>query len=74
MTLWVGREGQQVTIHGNIGLDVKVQAGMVREFAVNEHASHLRHFWGQLGKALEEAEAELNPPPLAVHEPGPGGF
>jgi hypothetical protein len=56
MTLWVTRDGQSVTIHGNIGLDVNIAASAVREFAVTEHAAHLRHFHGELGKVLDEAE------------------
>lgn len=56
MTLWVSRDGQTVMIHGNLGLDVKVANGRVQEFVVTEEATHLRHFWGQLGHVLDEAE------------------
>ena len=58
MTLWVSRDGQQVTIHGNVNLDVKVEKSRVDQFSVTEHQVHLRHFWGQLGALIEEAEAE----------------
>lgn len=57
MTLWVSRDGEAVTIHGNTGLDVKIQGSRVSEYAVSEHFMHLRSFWGQLGKVLSEAEA-----------------
>lgn len=56
MTLWAARDGQKITIHGNIHLDVKVQDGRVQEFAVTEDASHVKHFWGQLGTLIEQAE------------------
>jgi hypothetical protein len=56
MTLWVNHDGPTVTIHGNIGLDVSVQNGGVREYSISEDAAHLRSFWGQLGKVLDEAE------------------
>ena len=56
MTLWVSRDGEKVTIHGNTNLDVRVQDSRVSEFAVREHYAHLRHFWGQLGAQIEEAE------------------
>jgi hypothetical protein len=58
MTLWVSRDGQKVTIHGNTGLDVKVEESRVTSFAVSEHYGHLRHFWGQLGVVLQEAEQD----------------
>lgn len=56
MTLWVSRDGQTVAIHGNINLNVDIQGSRVREYAITEEAAHLRHFWGQLGHALDEAE------------------
>ena len=58
MTLWASRDGQTVTIHGNTNLDVKVELSQVREFSVTEHPAHLKHFWGQLGVLIEQAEAE----------------
>jgi hypothetical protein len=59
MTLWVTRDGQEVTIHGNVGLDVKIEKSQVHNFTVSEHAAHLHHFWGELGRHLEEAGAEI---------------
>jgi hypothetical protein len=58
VTLWASRDGQKVVIHGNIGLDVRVQNGQVAEYAVNEDARHVRSFWGQLGQLLDQAEAD----------------
>lgn len=72
MTLWASRDGQKVTIHGNINLDVKIQGSQVAEFAVTEDAQHVKHLWGSLGKLIEDAEAEAAPQP--VHEPERGGF
>ena len=56
MTLWANRDGQAVTIHGNIGLDVSIQNGHVAQYSISEHAAHVRSFWGQLGRILDEAE------------------
>jgi hypothetical protein len=56
MTLWASRDGQTVKIHGNVGLDVSVRNGHVAEYAVTEDYRHLRHFWGMLGRELDEAE------------------
>ena len=58
MTLWVARDGQKVTIHGNINLDVNVRNSGVVDYQINEDASHVRSFWASLGRALDEAEAE----------------
>ena len=62
MTLWVNRDGETVTIHGNVNLNVKVENSRVSEFSVSEHYQHLRHFWGQLGSALDEAEKPAEAP------------
>lgn len=70
MTLRASRDGQKITIHGNANLDVAVTAGRVTWFAVTEDAAHVKHFWGQLGVLLEQAEAALEP----VHEAEHGGF
>ena len=70
MTLWVSRDGQAVTIHGNLGLDVKIQDSRVAEYTVSEDLGQIRALWGSLGKLIEEAEAELG----VVHDPEPGGF
>ena len=58
MTLWANRDGQAVTIHGNIGLSVTVRNGQVAQYEISENAAHVRGFWGQLGKLLDEVEAE----------------
>jgi hypothetical protein len=58
MTLHVTRDGQKVTIHGNLGLGLDLRDSKVFEFTVDEHFMHLRSFWGQLGGALDEAERE----------------
>lgn len=60
MTLHVTRDGQKVTIHGNLGLAVRVENSRVSDFSVSEDKGHLRHFWGQLGRVLEEAEVEAS--------------
>lgn len=58
MTLWASRDGQAVKIHGNIGLDVKIQNSGVAEYTINENAAHVRGFWSHLGRLLDEAEKE----------------
>lgn len=60
MTLWVSRDGQTVAIHGNTNLTAKIEGSKVSEFAVTEHAAHLRYFHTQLGSMLDEAEAEAS--------------
>jgi len=47
MTLWATRDARQVKVSCTYG---------PVEFAVTEDAQHLRHFWGQLGRLLDEAE------------------
>ena len=74
MTLWAARDGQQVTIHGNNGLDVQIRASRVAEFVVSEDIGQMRSLWGSLGRLLEEAEQEAAPVPDPVHEPTRGGF
>ena len=58
MTLHVKRDGQAITFGGNVGLDVHVAAGRVSDWSVSEYLGHLRWFWGELGRQLDEAEAE----------------
>ena len=58
MTLWINRDGQNVSIHGNVNLAVTIADSRVSEFSITEHASHLRYFHDQLGKILAEAETE----------------
>lgn len=60
MTLHATRNGQRITIHGNLGLDLAVRDGQVSDFHVTDPGGleHYRHFWGQLGRLIEEADAE----------------
>jgi len=60
MTMWASRDGQKISIHGNLGLDVEIRNGAVTQFTVTDPsgAPHLKSLWGQLGKLIEEAEAE----------------
>jgi hypothetical protein len=58
MTLWAERSGQAVAIHGNIGLAVQISNSSVTGYTISGDAAHVRHFWGQLGKLLDEAENE----------------
>ena len=58
MTLWAKRDGQNIILNGNIGLDVQISNSRVASFAVTEHAAHVRPVWSELGKLLDEAEAE----------------
>lgn len=52
MTLHATRseDGREVTVHGTSG-GLTVQ--------VKEHPTHVRHFWGQLGNVLDDAERVL---------------
>jgi hypothetical protein len=61
MTLWVNHDGPTVTIHGNVGLNLSLENGQVREFSVSEHAGHLRHFHTQLGSVLDEVDRQVVP-------------
>jgi hypothetical protein len=72
MTLWVTREGQNVTIHGNVNLRADVRDSRVTEWAVTEHAAHVRHFWSQLGREIDAAEAEARPAEVDAVDAGPG--
>lgn len=58
MTLWASRDGQKVTIHGNINLDLTVRKSQVAEFAVTEDAQHVKSLWHSLGEHIQAAEAE----------------
>ena len=57
MTLWISRDEQKITIHGNIGLDVTIRDSWVSEYTVTEHYKYLRMFWHSLGEELHQAEA-----------------
>ena len=72
MTLWVSRDGQNVTIHGNVNLKVAVDDSRVTEWAVTEHAAHVKYFWSQLGREIEAAEAEARPVEIDAVDAGPG--
>ena len=58
MTLHATRDGQRITVHGNTGVHVHVQDSKVSEAGFTEDAQHVRHFWGLLGRLLDEAEHE----------------
>lgn len=47
MTLFAAREGEHVKVQVTYGPIV---------FSVTEDPGHVRHFWGQLGRILDEAE------------------
>jgi len=72
MTLWVSRDGQDVTIHGTSNLRADVRDSRVQEWAVTEHAGHMKHFWSQLGREIEAADAEATPVHPDVVDAGPG--
>lgn len=80
MTLWASREGDKITLHGNIHLDVKIQDSRVAEWAVTEDVGHVRSFWGSLGTLVNEAEKDEAADEVAELEAGlddgtiPGGF
>jgi hypothetical protein len=76
MTLHSTREGQRITIHGNtsVSLDVALSShsgaphivmenGYAQHARITEDAQHIRYFWHQLGKQLDEADAEREQPP-----------
>ena len=52
MTLWVLRDGEQVKVQCTYGPVA---------FSVAEDISHLRSFWSELGRVLEEAEKPAEP-------------
>ena len=58
MTLWAKRDGQNITLTGNIGLDVEIRNSGVSQFAVTENAQHVRGVWSHLGNLLDEADVE----------------
>lgn len=72
MTLHVTRDGQTVTIHGNIGLHAHVEGSRVVDFAISEERMHLRSFWGQLGRVLDEVERDAADAIVAAAEPEGG--
>jgi len=58
MTLHATRDGQSVTIHGNIGVDVEVKGSQVQRIGITENAQHAEYFHKQLGELLDAARAE----------------
>lgn len=58
MTLHATREGQAIAIHGNTGVDIEVRNSQLAGVHIRENAQHVRYFHGQLGKLLDEADAE----------------
>lgn len=72
MTMYATREGQKISIHGNLGLDVKVHNGQVSEFHVSDPAGleHVRSLWGSLGRLLGEADAEREQESSVAQGPG----
>lgn len=60
MTLHATRDGQNVTIHGNTGVEVLVQNSHLTHVQITEYAQDVRHFHTTLGKLLDEADAERN--------------
>jgi hypothetical protein len=58
MTLWLTREGANVTIHGNTGVEVLVENSQLRKAEITEHYQHMKYFWSQLGDVIKQAEDE----------------
>jgi hypothetical protein len=73
MTLWATRDGQKITIHGNLHLNAEILESSVQGFRVTEDAGHVKGLWGQLGDLIRQAEDESRLP-AEVHEPQQGGF
>jgi hypothetical protein len=63
MTLHATREGSNIVVHGNTGVEVLVKDSHVQHVHITEHYQHVRYFWSQLGKLIEEADAEAKPLP-----------
>jgi hypothetical protein len=67
--LEVSREGQMITISGSLmNSDQIILTEKGPQIVLTYDAIALRHLWGQLGEAIQQAEAET------VHEPKQGGF
>lgn len=58
MTLHATREGKNITVHGNTGVTVLVENSHVQHARITENHQHVKYFHAQLGKLLDEAEAE----------------
>jgi len=68
MTLQATREGRNITIHGNTGVEVLVQRSMLSYVKITEDFKHIKYFHTQLGILLSKAEAEAN---AAAMQPEP---
>lgn len=62
MTLHATRDGQAITIHGNTGTNVVVTNGHVQHVQITETVHDVRRFHAELGKLLDEADAERSRP------------
>ena len=62
MTLHATREGQSITLHGNTGVSLELANSQVVRAGITEDAQHVRYFHSQLGRLLDEADAERNEP------------
>ena len=58
MTLHATRDGQEITVHGNTGVEVAVKNSQLHHVGITEIAQHVEYFHGQLGRLLAEAKAE----------------
>lgn len=58
MTMHATRDGQSITVNGNIGTEVHVKDGRVNFVRITEDAQHVRFFWNELGKLLDAADEE----------------
>lgn len=58
MTLHATRDGQKITVHGNVNTEVLVKDGHVQHVRITEDAQHVRFFHDQLGKLLDAAGEE----------------
>jgi len=58
MTLFATRDGQNIKIHGNVGIDASIENSHFQEVTVTENAQHAEYFHKQLGDLLAEAKAE----------------
>lgn len=58
MTLHATRQGSEITVHGNINAEVLIKDSRVQHIKITEHFQHVRSFWSQLGRLIEEADEE----------------
>ena len=60
MTLHATRDGQNITIHGNTGVNVLIENSRLTRTEITENAQHVEYFCEQLTRLLNEAQAERN--------------